>query len=555
MSGQQAGSSSGVTAPTHSSVGSPSPDANSATVLSPPDGFTAGASPLARTCPSCGARYPGDFRVCPRDATPLQDTPDAEHDPLLGSVLGDAFRVVRLVGEGGMARVYEAQHVRLPNRSFAVKVLNAAHAHQPEVVTRFQREAEATSGIDHPNVMDVYDVSRASDGTPYLVSEFLRGTDLATLLDERKRLPAELVVNIVRQVARALGAAHAQGIVHRDVKPENVFLVGDGNAPVVKVLDFGISRMGGLDGSGSTLTRTGMVMGTPGYMPPEQARGGKVDHRADIYGVGAMLYRALTGHLVFDSDDPAEVLGAVLTREPPRPRLLEPSIPEALELVVERCLAKNPDDRYASMSELDQDLEPFGPASRATSILPPPFVETADFASPAAKTETTIATMMAASRPAPTALQRVTREAQWARPSLVLLTALAYVWVAACLADAIASILILVRKGNERLTSVEAVLVSGVVVAVLLTPAIYWLRHLVKHVWPNSSRSLYAATVLRRVTLAGLSCYAIAALGLRLLASVSPSSVPTPQHVGLLLTTVSLLAGTAMFLAQPWGRG
>jgi hypothetical protein len=473
----------------------------------------------------------------------LQEVADTGEDHLLGTLVGDAFRIERLVGEGGMARVYEARHLRLPTKSFAIKVLSAAYSHQPDVVARFQREAEAASGINHPNVADVYDVNRTPDGTPYLVSEFLRGTDLASLLHERGKLEVGLTIHIVRQVVRALGAAHARGIVHRDVKPENVFLVGDGRSPLVKVLDFGISKVGGPEGGGSTLTRTGMIIGTPGYMPPEQARGSRVDHRADIYGVGAMLYRALTGRLPFDSDDPAETLGAVLTQEPPRPRSLEPSIPEPLELVIERAMAKDPEERYPSMAELDADLEAFSPEDRSVSILPPPGAQ-------AGSSTATSPTLLTGRRPAPTALQRVATQVKWARPSLVLFTVLAYLWAGACLADALASMLVLIRGGEAKASSTEAILIFGVVVALSLTPTIFWLRHLVRSVWGNSSRALEAAALLRRLTLAGVVFYAAAALAVRLVGELSPWTLPASQYFGILLSTGSLTAGFATFLTR-----
>jgi serine/threonine protein kinase len=550
MSSRQAG-------PGNASVGAVrenAADPNSATILSSVVTAPSGALALARICPDCAGRYPADFKVCPRDATPLVDRVALEgEDPLIGTTVGDTFRIVRLVGEGGMARVYEAHHVRLATKSFAIKVLNAAHAHQTEVVARFQREAEAASGIGHPNVADVYDVSRTPDGTPYLVSEFLRGTDFATLLKERGKLEVGLTVHVVRQVVRALGAAHARGIVHRDVKPENVFLVGDSDAPLVKVLDFGISKMGGPEGGSSTLTRTGMIMGTPGYMPPEQARGARVDHRADVYGVGAMLYRALTGQLPFDAEDPADALAAVLTEEPPRPRSIEPSIPEALELVIERAMAKEPGERYLSMAELDADLEAFVPESRAYSLLPAvPTTPTAT--RPSTGSSTAAPTLLTGRRPPGTALQRVAREVKWSRPSLVLFTVVAYVWAGGCLADALASLLALVRGGQSKASSTEALLITGVVVAVSLTPTVFWLRHLAKTVWRNSSRSLTAAALLRRVTLISMVLYAVAALSIRLVSELSPWQLPGGgEYQGILLSTASLVAGVAALIAR--GRG
>src|SRR5690242_12327070 len=207
---------------------------------------------MPKACPSCQARYPADFKVCPRDASPLVDAPDDGSDPLLGVTLGDAYRIVRMIGEGGMGRVYEARHTRLGNKRFAVKMLHAEYARQADVVARFQREAEAASGIAHPNVVDVYDVHHTEEGLPYMVGEFLERTG---------KIAVPLAIRIVRQLCRALGAAHARGVVHRDMKPENVFLVGNMQRPTVKIIDFGISKVG--DAGGTALTRTGMIMGTP----------------------------------------------------------------------------------------------------------------------------------------------------------------------------------------------------------------------------------------------------------------------------------------------------
>src|SRR5688572_12375913 len=195
-----------------------------------------------KRCPKCGGRYPADFKVCPRDAIALEDAP-ADDDPLIGVTLADSYEIVREIGEGAMGRVYEARHTRLPTKRYAVKVLHEELAREPQVVTRFQREAEAASGLLHPNVVGVYDVNHTPDGRPYIVAEFLDGEELGDYLERIGKLPYGAAVHIVRQVCRALGAAHARGIVHRDVKPENVYLTGEPSAPIIKVLDFGISKV------------------------------------------------------------------------------------------------------------------------------------------------------------------------------------------------------------------------------------------------------------------------------------------------------------------------
>ncbi|WP_205633943.1 serine/threonine protein kinase [Labilithrix luteola] len=291
--------------------------------------------PLSRHCTTCDARYPADFLICPRDATPLvEETSAGPADPLVGMLVGDTYQMVRLVGEGGMGRVYEARHLRLKERRFAIKTLHADLARNPEIVARFMREAESASSLAHENVIDVFDVHHLPDGTPYLVGEFLEGEELAVYVSRYGALSAQMAIAVGRQVARALAAAHARGIIHRDMKPENIFVLqssidavtaGEASGLSIKVLDFGISKATGADRT--DLTRTGVIMGTPSYMSPEQASGKEVDLRADIYSLGAVLYFALTGKRPFDAPDPTSTLSMVLTQVPPRLRSVDAQIP------------------------------------------------------------------------------------------------------------------------------------------------------------------------------------------------------------------------------------
>jgi serine/threonine-protein kinase len=453
--------------------------------------------------------------VCPRDASPLVDAPD-EADPFLGSTLGDSYQIVRVVGEGGMGRVYEARHTRLTNKRFAIKMLHAEYARNQDVVARFQREAEAASGIGHPNVVDVYDVHHTDDGRPYLVGEFLEGEELGEFLQRVGKISAPLAVRIVRQVCRALGAAHARGVVHRDMKPENVFLVGSLQNPNVKVIDFGISKVG--DAAGAALTRTGMIMGTPSYMAPEQARGDKVDQRADIYAVGGILYRALTGKKPFDSDDPSATLTLVLTEDPERPRAVESSIPQALELVIQRAMAKDPADRYGSMAEFEVDLIPFDTDAQAgiEAGAGPTLVSTG--AAPEkveAGAETVLVGARGQASGSHTSLLRTTRDAARARPTIALLTIVAYFWVLAGLIDALAGVVRLVRGPNGNVTKPEAVLITLGALAATLTPLILWVRQLARG-WGNSVRALQLADGMRRVMTMSIAAAGIGALVIRL---------------------------------------
>jgi tRNA A-37 threonylcarbamoyl transferase component Bud32 len=448
--------------------------------------------PNSRRCPSCDRRYPAAFKVCPHDATPLEDAPDGE-DPMIGAVLGGSYEVVRMVGEGGMGRVYEARHQRLPSKRFAVKMLHPDLARQPEVVTRFQREAEASSVLSHPNVVDVYDVSSSGDGRPYIVAELLQGEELGNHLQRVGRMTVQAAAHVVRQICAALAAAHAAGIVHRDVKPENVFLTGE--SAHVKVLDFGISKLGdNKDG----LTKTGTVMGTPDYMAPEQARGDRVDARADIYAAGAILYRAVTGRKPFEGLEPMATLTAVLTQEPPRPTELRSELPLSLELVIQRAMAKNPGERFQSMAELD--------AAPATDLAP----GAAPGDRAAVATAKTLLRQSAATVQS-AGLDQAMRAVRLARPGLVFFSGLGGLWLLSCALVTVASSIRFARGGAD-LSESEVIMASVGALCALITPAILWIRHLAREVWPSTPRAIEAQQRLRRTVLYSAASAGIAAL-------------------------------------------
>ncbi|HEY8431889.1 MAG TPA: serine/threonine-protein kinase, partial [Sandaracinaceae bacterium] len=310
-----------------------------------------------RRCRTCGEEYPSDYVVCPRDATPLGLDRDAE-DPLLGVVLAGTYRIVRGLGRGGMGRLYEAQHTRL-DRRFAIKVLHEAQSRSRDATLRFEREARVLSRIRSDHVLDVIDVLRTPDDRAAIVTARLEGEDLKARLDRVGKLEVAEAVAIARQVCRGLAAAHAQGIVHRDLKPSNLFLEsGADGRTTVKILDFGVAKLAGEP----ELTRAGAVVGTPAYMAPEQARGSAdVDERADLYAVGAVLYRMLTGRAPYSGEDAAALLASVLHEPPPRPRAIERSIPVGLEAVIQRAMARDPDARHADALELERELAAFDP--------------------------------------------------------------------------------------------------------------------------------------------------------------------------------------------------
>ena len=285
-------------------------------------------------------------------------------DPLLGTTVAGRYKVIKLLGEGGMGQVYLAEHSAIEKR-MALKVLRAEYAHKGEIVTRFQQEAISASRIKHPNVLDVFDFGQLENGCFFLAMEFLEGNDLADELQRSRVLTAPRALPIAMQICRALAAAHSKGVVHRDMKPENVFLqrTGDGEE-IVKIVDFGIAQLkpsneeAAATASHRRLTRTGMIFGTPEYMAPEQASGKHADLRCDIYAVGIILFELFTGAVPFTGETFLGVLTKHLNEVPPSMRAVYPDLqlsPE-LEGVVSRALAKDPLQRYQTMTELAQAL-------------------------------------------------------------------------------------------------------------------------------------------------------------------------------------------------------
>jgi serine/threonine protein kinase len=271
--------------------------------------------------------------------------------PGVGSLTGQAvgaYRVGELLGRGGMGEVYRAWK-RGAGHPVALKVLPRALMFDAVNVERFFREAKHAGGLDSPHLVRVHEVGFSDAGSPYFVMDMLRGCNLGQLLDRRGRLSLVEAVELVEQVASALETAHRAGIVHRDIKPQNVFLTSDRGKPCWKVLDFGICKAG--DSSG-TLTQGGLV-GTPGYMSPEQARSADVDHRTDLFALGALAYRAITGSAAFDASDPVGMLLQVLNDQPADPATLT-EIPAEVSLVLAIALSKHKTSRYASAGQMAQ---------------------------------------------------------------------------------------------------------------------------------------------------------------------------------------------------------
>ena len=306
-------------------------------------------------CPSCSGTFPGG-KFCPKDGTAL--LPDergvADQDELVGQVVADRFRIVSLLGSGGMGTVYEAEHTFI-KKKVALKLLRPSITSNPEAVARFQREALAASTIGHKNIVGIDDFGRLVDGQVYLTMEFLDGEPLNEVLD-RGQVSLERVLDVAIQVCQGLAVAHAEGIVHRDMKPENIFLVDDGDT--AKILDFGIAKVTRGGDDNTNLTKTGAVFGTPNYMAPEQALGEKVDHRADIYAMGVILYEMLTGSVPFTSESFLAVLTQHVTATPTPPsERCSRQIPLELEQLVLRAMAKKPGQRFQHISEMMEILE------------------------------------------------------------------------------------------------------------------------------------------------------------------------------------------------------
>ena len=277
-------------------------------------------------------------------------------ESLVGREFGN-YRLQQLIGEGGMGWIYQAHHLRI-GRRVAIKMLRPELASDPVVLRRFFAEARAVNRINHENIVEVHDFVHNEHGYTYLVLEFLVGRDLLTLIESDSGVPLASALDIMAQVARALGAAHEAGVVHRDLKPENIFLTdaADGG-DFVKLLDFGIAKLL-CAGSSPRLTRAGTAVGTPNYISPEQALGAEVDHRADIYSFGLILYELATGRRPFASADVVETVAKQVTEVPVRPRDLDGSrdVPPALDVLIMQCVAKRAAERPQSMEEIEARL-------------------------------------------------------------------------------------------------------------------------------------------------------------------------------------------------------
>jgi len=342
---------------------------------------TLGGPSAASTCRRCGEANPGHARFCvgcggalgaaarstlppteravpkPVSVPPAPTTRDARFaDPLIGRLIAERYRVLELIGRGGMGVVYKAEHARI-GKVLALKLLTGELTRDHEQVARFKREALMSSRLSHPNTVQVFDFGEA-DGLAYLAMEYVRGRDLGSVVSEAGRLEAERTARIVIQICGSLSEAHDKGIVHRDLKPENIMIVASQSGEdVAKVLDFGLAKLRE-SSELSDVTSSGAIVGTPYYMAPEQIRGESVTPACDVYQLGALLYACLTGTVPFDAATPMGVLSRHLTEEPtpPNVRVPELSLSHTFERLVLTALAKNPTDRFPSAAALQEAL-------------------------------------------------------------------------------------------------------------------------------------------------------------------------------------------------------
>ncbi len=315
-----------------------------------------------KTCPTCSAEYPLSERFCPRDGTALRSAD--VHGDLVGNIVAERYHVIKKLGEGGMGTVYLAEHVKMGRKS-ALKVMNPGMNRDADAVARFNREAANASRLNHPHICAIYDFGETPDGLIYLAMEFIEGDALTALIERAGSLPPARAATILHQSADALAVAHDYGIVHRDLKPDNIMITkGRDGADVAKVVDFGIAKASSSEAQ--KVTKTGLVVGTPEYMSPEQLAGDTLDGRSDIYSLALVGFNMLTGTLPFPSNSAQEAMIMRLTDRPRRLDEMKPEIawPEELQTVMDHALARDFEERYKSAAEFGRDF------ARAIAAMP-----------------------------------------------------------------------------------------------------------------------------------------------------------------------------------------
>src|SRR6266576_4389471 len=306
-----------------------------------------------KTCPVCGKDYSDTSTLCPLDAAVLQRT----SDPLVGQTLAGKYSIEKLIKRGGMGAVYLGKHV-LMDKTVAIKVLHPSLALDDDVVARFSREAKAASRISHSHAVRVNDFGESENGVVFLVMEYLDGRTLKEIIKSEGPMALDRVVEIVRQVAGALDAAHQQGVVHRDLKSDNIMLSQTNGSDWAKVLDFGIAKIQQGDGARDVdITAANLVIGTPQYMSPEQcSQTGPIDARSDVYSLGVIVYEMLAGRVPFTGDSPTVIMMKQVQDDPPSVLAARPDLPASIDNLVRKALAKQPIDRFQTAGELSEAL-------------------------------------------------------------------------------------------------------------------------------------------------------------------------------------------------------
>ncbi|MDX6444968.1 MAG: eukaryotic-like serine/threonine-protein kinase [Blastocatellia bacterium] len=324
-----------------------------------------------KVCPLCGKEYSDTSTLCTLDAEVLQSL----EDPLVGQTLAEKYLIEELIKRGGMGAVYRGKHVMM-DKTVAIKVLRPALAGDDAVVARFSREAKAASRISHPHAVSVTDFGESENGVVFLVMEYLDGRTLKDIIRSEGPLPLDRIVEIIRQVSGALDAAHHQGVVHRDLKSDNIMLSQTNGGDWAKVLDFGIAKIQQPEGArDNDITAANLVIGTPQYMSPEQcSQSGPIDARSDVYSLGVIVFEMLSGRVPFTGESPTVIMMKQVQDDPPSIRELRPDLPAGVDSLIKKALAKQPIDRFQTAGELYEALTTAAAGAseaEAATVVPP----------------------------------------------------------------------------------------------------------------------------------------------------------------------------------------